>query len=366
MAQDLLGSGVKVTVGIIVRNEARHIAETVENVLNVDYDPSQFEIIVIDGHSTDDTPAIVQSFIDRRPRCSLRLVPEVGPGEPGIARNMVLDQARGEYVAFTDADCVVARDWLTSLVRVLERARKKDARVIAAGGIRYPIETTNWKERVLNSMLGSYLGSGGSAGFVLRREALVDSIGNYNAIYVRAVAHEQRYAPIRFGEDFEFNRRLVRKGYRIVLSGEPKVYHHQESSFRTFAWQMFQYGAGQARVLKRFGTVRTFAPLMAAFVLGGGFGWLPGLVFAALLWAYLAVLGMYLLLVAATAVKLAIKHRALYPMVALGIFPLQHGAYGLGFLKGLVKPLPPLPLEHLGGVKRLPGGRQPIAGRGGN
>ncbi len=326
----------RVTVGLIVRNEAKHIRETLDYLARLQFAADSWELVIVDGQSTDGTWEIIQDFAANSPPMVVRPFREEGERGHGNARNMVLANARGQYVAFTDADCIVAPDWLSTLVAVLEGERAKDPNVVAVGGIRYPIATDNWKERLLNAMLGTILGSGGSAGFVIRQNRFVDSVGNYNAIYVREIALAHKYRNIRIGEDFEFNRRLNRLGYRIVLSPSPKVYHHQTDSFGSFLQQMIGYGKGQARVWKRFGEMRLFAPLMALFWIGVAIGWTSLFVSATLFWTYCGIVGAYFLVVALTSIMLVIKERSASCLLAMLLYPMQHAAYAWGFVRGLL------------------------------
>ncbi|MFO0970287.1 MAG: glycosyltransferase [Gemmataceae bacterium] len=338
MPQTSTVAPVQVTVGLIVRNEAASIAATLHHLLQLDFDPAAAEIIIVDGASTDGTVDIVNRCIADHPGRRIRLIPETGPRGHGNARNLVLENAQGQYVAFTDADCHLPADWLRTLVRLLDSARRDDPHVVAAGGIRYPAPPRHWKERLLNDLLGSYLGSGGSAGFVLARSRFVDSIGNYNVIYLRSVAAAEKYLPIRFGEDFEFNRRLTSKGYKLLLSPDAKVYHHQDPSFRAFARQMASYGLGQARVWKLTGHVRLFAPLVALFFIVVAVGWVTAFFSTPLFLAYLAIPASYALVVLASSLALATRHRSPSLLLATLLFPMQHAAYAFGFLRGLFQP----------------------------
>jgi glycosyltransferase involved in cell wall biosynthesis len=340
------GETVLVTVGVIVRNEQEHITATLEHLAQMQFSQGKFEVIVVDGNSTDGTPALIHQFAGTHPELTIRLITESKPGSHGNARNTVLDHARGRYIAFTDADCLVAEDWLEKLVGVLEKARQTDTSVVGAGGIRYPVETTDWKERILNAMFASPLGNGGSAGFALKGHRYVDSIPNYNAIYLAEVAREVRYLPIRVGEDFEFNHQLGRAGYRLVQSSTPVVRHRQEGSFVAFARQMWGYGRGQAAVWKLSGFVRPFAPVAALFWLGvllGGFLLLP---FPALIWVYVAVVGVYAAVIVVGTLALVIGQRSWRLVPALVLFPLQHACYGLGFVYGLLIRTPALSRHH--------------------
>ncbi|MDB5422325.1 MAG: Dolichyl-phosphate mannose synthase related protein, partial [Brevundimonas sp.] len=71
--------------------------------------PKAFEIIVVDNGSTDGTVAVADSF------AGVRVLSEPRPGSYH-ARNTGLAHALGDYIAFTDADCRPAPDWLSEAV----------------------------------------------------------------------------------------------------------------------------------------------------------------------------------------------------------------------------------------------------------
>lgn len=88
-----------------VFNAERYIAEAIDSVLSQTF--TDFELLIIDDASTDDTPDVIHRFMhDTR----LRLVTQAeNLGRPRT-RNHGLDLARGEYIAFLDADdCCVAQ-----------------------------------------------------------------------------------------------------------------------------------------------------------------------------------------------------------------------------------------------------------------
>ncbi|HUA63322.1 MAG TPA: glycosyltransferase [Verrucomicrobiae bacterium] len=74
------------------------------------------EIIVVDDGSTDSSPALVQNFSDAR----VRLFRQENAG-PGAARNRAVAEARGEYLAFLDADDEWLPDYLERAVGYMER-----------------------------------------------------------------------------------------------------------------------------------------------------------------------------------------------------------------------------------------------------
>ncbi|MCK5655974.1 MAG: DUF2264 domain-containing protein [Candidatus Aureabacteria bacterium] len=93
----------KISVVIPVYNGELFISDAIESVLNQDY--KAHEIIVIDDGSTDNTPKILEGFKDKI--ISRRVK---NTGSPSIPRNIAMDMATGDYIAFLDADDV----WLNN------------------------------------------------------------------------------------------------------------------------------------------------------------------------------------------------------------------------------------------------------------
>lgn len=87
-----------VSVVTATYNMGRYIAETLESILGQDY--PQVESIVVDDGSTDDTAAVLARF-DGDPR--LRVVHQANAGQT-VAKNRGVAEARGEFIAFCDAD----------------------------------------------------------------------------------------------------------------------------------------------------------------------------------------------------------------------------------------------------------------------
>lgn len=103
----------KVSVIIPAYNAAPYLSEAVESVFRQTF--SDFEALVIDDGSTDETPRIAERF---RPRLAYCRTEHQGRA---AARNEGLRRARGEYVAFLDADDVWEPDRLERGVRLLDQ-----------------------------------------------------------------------------------------------------------------------------------------------------------------------------------------------------------------------------------------------------
>jgi glycosyltransferase involved in cell wall biosynthesis len=89
------------------------------------FDHARFEVLVIDDGSSDDTKAVVSEF-SASAAFSIRYIlhdRRYGSG-PGFARNDGLRAAVGRIIAFTDADCIVDKDWIERLTSAILDDRK--------------------------------------------------------------------------------------------------------------------------------------------------------------------------------------------------------------------------------------------------
>src|SRR6201998_4057178 len=91
-----------ISVIVPVRNEAAFIADTLQQLLEQRYDAARFEVIVADGHSTDDTRAIVAALQTRYAHVRLLDNPRLWSS---AGRNAAIRAARGDIVLLIDGHC---------------------------------------------------------------------------------------------------------------------------------------------------------------------------------------------------------------------------------------------------------------------
>ena len=105
-----------ISIIIPTRNRAALLAKLLESLAQLRY--PDWEAIVVDDGSTDNTCDVVRGFVDR----GLPIVYIYQNWSMmGAARNRGLLHAKGEIVAFTDDDCVVGPEWLGAIARAFER-----------------------------------------------------------------------------------------------------------------------------------------------------------------------------------------------------------------------------------------------------
>jgi glycosyltransferase involved in cell wall biosynthesis len=109
-----------ISVVIPTRNRVALLEPLLQSVLSQTAPRDQYEIIVVDDGSTDETPALLARFAREYP--NVRSVRRGGNG-PARARNAGLEAATGDVVAFTDDDCLVDRDWVEVIRREFSNDR---------------------------------------------------------------------------------------------------------------------------------------------------------------------------------------------------------------------------------------------------
>ncbi|HWR25538.1 MAG TPA: glycosyltransferase family 2 protein [Methanosarcina sp.] len=319
---------VSIVVGI--RNEERFIEECIESLLKLDYPRDLYEIIIVDGMSTDKTRDLVEKYpvkllLNERKNVS-------------AARNLGVKNARGDFVAFTDGDCKVDPQWLKILMREMQAAPED---VVCVGGPNLIFDTDPVFGRVVGYSQETFLGSGGSAQSKnSTKKHYVSSLPNCNAMYRKHAIQEVGGFDEKFlvGQDGDLNYRIGKKGHKFLYIPDAQVLHHRRGTLKSFSVRMFKYGVWMAELFKKHGEfVRWYAFLPSIAIL-----FTASLLIAAIIYSipvystpilFLLILTtIYFVLVFVTSLQVTYKMRSKYGFFALFVIPVQHITYGLGFL----------------------------------
>ncbi len=325
---------VIVTLGIISRNEEKDIAETLKSVIEQDFS-QKFEIILVDGNSTDKTKEIAQKVL-KDSKINYKILNEANFGFHGLcfARNLVIDNSdkNAGYIAFTDADCIVDDMWLSKLYSSIKGT---DARIAGAGGPRLIAKTDDKKELVINAFLTSPLASGGNPAFSKRNVEFIKSIANYNAIYKKDIISKFRYDnSLIISDDNELNFRLRNAGYKFLYSPDAKVWHRETGSIKEFTCNMFSYGVNIANTVRKHKSIVTMnVPVTVVFIL-----YLLFLIPLYLMFGVIILIPLLAYIIFAVAVfcEVFLKTKTIYSLMVFLLLPVQHIGYGAGVIYNLI------------------------------
>lgn len=204
-----------ISIMIPAHNEESVITNTVENILNIDY--PNFEIIVIDDRSSDNTANVIKELSDKYEKV-IALIREADafPGKSAVL-NDAFQIAKGEAILVFDADATVESDFLNKLIPKLEPAdvgavqarkiiRNKDVNFLTrCQNNEYTMDTQLQVGR--DAVKGAVELRGN--GELIKREALID-IGGWNNYTIT--------------DDLDMSTRLHIKGWDVRFCPEACVY----------------------------------------------------------------------------------------------------------------------------------------------
>jgi succinoglycan biosynthesis protein ExoA len=315
-----------VSVIVPVRNEERHIERCLAALGEQDYPRDRFEVIVVDGESTDRTRPLVERFIAES-TLNITLLPNPARRTaPGL--NAGLQRARGDVIIRVDGHCFVAPDFITESVAALQWSGAD-----CVGGPITSVGDGFWGRAIAVAM-SSRFGVGGAAFRVSAREQWTDTVafGAYRRGLFDALGGFRE--DLDGGEDDEFNYRLLAAGGRILMTPSIRSTYIVRSSPVAALRQYFRYGRAKAAVLAAHpGQTRPRQLAPPAFV--AALGAAGALALGGVRRPLDALLGAY---GAATALATALEGRRCGLPSALGLpfaFFALHLGYGAGFFTGL-------------------------------
>lgn len=193
-----------VSIVVVTKNEERYIEECIESLIRLEYPKEKYEIIVVDGNSTDKTHEIVKKY-------PVKLIIDT---EGGLAnsRNIGIKNAKGDYIASTDADCVVKENWLKILVNNIQEAPDD---VVAVGGPNSIFENDPPFAKLVGYVQETFFASGGAPqSYKINKNRYVFGIPNCNVLYKRNKLIEVGGfdSSLDMGEDAEINYRFTKGG----------------------------------------------------------------------------------------------------------------------------------------------------------
>lgn len=334
-----------VSVIIPVRNERAMLPRLLDQLLAQNYPPDRFEILIVDGRSTDGTPDLVRRRFSGR-AVSIRIL-DNPHAQMSAGRNIGIRTARGEIVLFLNGHCAVpSRNLIEDSVALLERT--------GAGCLCRPQPllapaATDMGE-VIAQARASWLGRD-PLHCALNHAGPIDAVRG-GAIYRRDVFERVGLYDESFDacEDFELNLRVRHAGItafadpRLTVNDQPRA--HVGLLFR----DMLRHGRARLRLISRHrgclpaASLAPLALLLLVPVVACAWWLLPSPAAAVLTVPLVA----FALAVGAASLQLGKRFGAGYAWRAPWIFSAIWFGLGSGLLLELLHPTPRTgPLEFL-------------------
>jgi GT2 family glycosyltransferase len=219
----------RISVIVCSYNGARTLRECLDGLVALDY--SDYEVIVVNDGSTDDTPTIAQDY-------PVRLINQPNKGL-SAARNVGLDAATGDIVAYIDDDAFPHRYWLRYLAAAFNRSAH-----VGIGGPNLAPPGDGLVAECVAAAPGNPL-------HVLLSDEVAEHIPGCNMAYRKEALLAIGGFDPRFraaGDDVDLCWRLQNRGWTIGFCPSAMVWHHRRNSIRAYWKQQHGYGKAEAQL----------------------------------------------------------------------------------------------------------------------
>ncbi|MFN2443257.1 MAG: glycosyltransferase family 2 protein [Thermoanaerobaculia bacterium] len=255
-----------VSVIVPTRNRANILRRCIDALAGQTYD--NFEVIVIDDASTDDTPATLAALAAENPRLGMKVLtnsPQLGANP---SRNRGIAASHGDLLAFEDDDCIADPRWIEGLV-----AAFVSDRVGAVTGI---VEDMPPKNIYDLAMRGTHRAHGKvhasriiAGNMCVRRVLIAGKLDEDRARPASDISVSGR------GDEEGLFLRLKAEGYEVRVAHDARVEHVHHYTRRSLYRQAYRSGKSTAKVGYKY----RLPPRIELVCLAGGYAFALGALF---------------------------------------------------------------------------------------
>lgn len=230
-----------VTIGICVRNCEASIKEAIDSVLNQDFPHELMEVIFVDDGSEDRTLSVISDYVSR-----MNVKAKVFRNEwkgLGWARNVVVNNADGDYIIWVDGDMALPRDHVRKQVEFMQHNPKVGIAKARYGN--YPAENLvaaleNFAYMAVDFKYGGKatsktLGTGGS----IYRVKAVKQVGGFDECITGS------------GEDMDVEYRIRNTGWLLYIASPATFYERRRKTWKALWDEGFWHGYGMHYILRK-------------------------------------------------------------------------------------------------------------------
>ncbi len=202
-----------------------------------------YEVIVVDNASDKkDIKKIVDKF---------KFARYVREPRKGVyfARNSGWRAAKGGIIAFTDADCIPDRNWISQIIDSFNNPK-----IVALGGSIFKTTPYSWIERNQQSLANGQITlrykSYSKTPYIIAanmifKKSLLEKLGGFNELFTS-------------GGDVDFSWRVIASGNKIHLNNKAIIFHYPRPSVSDYFKQYYRYGVGHPLLYKIYNPNKPF------------------------------------------------------------------------------------------------------------
>ncbi|MBT3215866.1 MAG: glycosyltransferase [Candidatus Marinimicrobia bacterium] len=305
-------------------NRAEEVDYLIRSIQDQTLDHSQFEHIISDDGSTDNTEDVVRKWREKVDY-PIHFISQENQG-PGAARNHGLKQSSGDLILFIDSDCEADPKWVEKIYTEFTQNPFG-----ACGGPDASKADFSVVQKAIDFAMTSFFTTGGMRGHSEKMLAKffprTHNMGMTREVYEKVGG----FGPLRHGQDIEMSNRIRRSGAEIRFIKDAVVYHRRRTGIRQFFKQVFNWGVARVNLYKIDKQLLEPIHLLPSVALTAGLSIIAGFVIGVPYFSFLflSILGA----LGSLSILGGIKRSSIGVMIILPIIiPIQIGGYGLGFI----------------------------------
>lgn len=325
-----------VSIIIPVKNGEKNIKKCIVSLEQSDYPRIKYEIIIVDGGSTDSTVDIIKKL--QKDYGNIRLIQAEG-ANTSLGRNIGVKEASGTIIINFSGHATSEKNF----IKVLSNKLQSSDNDVAGVGCRdkIPADQTSFIAKSIDCIVNTVLG-----GTMMHQHAkiegekFVDSISftAYKKEIFRKIGYFNPVLPS--GDDAEFNLRLRKSGYKLLYTPDTTVYRYRRETIRGFLKQMFNYGRVRMQIIKQYPESLRF-PYVIPILFVGYLLISPVIIFinnTIILNIFLLGALIYISILLLFSIKISfLKKEPKFIIICPLLYVIQHCAYGLGLLLGIFR-----------------------------
>ena len=237
--EDRNPSAEKISVAICTRNGGHRLLDNLPYFEKIE--DKNFELLVIDDGSTDDTREIVSEF-QKHSSLDLALIPQK-PSGLSAARNHAAREGKGAIIAYIDDDARPHPLWLS----YLRKAYADNPNAMAAGGPNIPPHPISRQNAIVTA-------SAGNASHILFSDTTAEHLAGCNLSLRRKFlldlgGFDERYHAA--GDDVDVCWRILDSGHDLAFHPAACVFHDRRPTIKGFIRQQMGYGEAEALLYQK-------------------------------------------------------------------------------------------------------------------
>lgn len=216
-------------------NRPQKLSECLSALSEMDY--PNFEVVIVDDGSPINLDEIISIW---RQKLTINLLKQTNQG-PSTARNLGVNHAKGKFLAFTDDDCIPAKNWLKQFAQQLEKTPHALVGGSTVNGLTQNIYSST--SQMLVDYLYDYYNQVDNK---KNRQTSFFTSNNFavsKEVFIHIGGFSQKF-PLAAAEDREWCDRTLTLGYEMIYLPSALVYHYHDLTLTQFWRQHFNYGRG--------------------------------------------------------------------------------------------------------------------------